>query len=81
MEDTADVGSILGLGISPGGGNGNPLQYSCQENSMNRGPWRVTVHGVTKESDMTEHAHTHTLGSKIPHAAWCSQKKRETNKG
>ena len=49
MEDTADVGSILGLGISPGGGNGNPLQYSCQENSMDRGAWWATVHGVTQE--------------------------------
>jgi len=39
---------IPGLGISPGEGNGNPLQYSCLENSMNRGAWWATVHGVAK---------------------------------
>ena len=43
-----DLGSILGSGRSPGEGNGNPLQYSCLENSMDRGAWWATVHGVTK---------------------------------
>ena len=43
-----DLGSILGSGRSPGEGNGNPLQYSCLENPMDRGAWWVTVHGVTK---------------------------------
>ena len=42
----------------PGGGNGNTLQFSCQENPMNRGAWQAKVHGVA-ESDMTERAHTH----------------------
>ena len=46
--DTRDVGSIPGLGRSPGGGNGNPLQYACLENLMDGGPWWATVHGVTK---------------------------------
>ena len=46
--DTGDVGSIPGSGRSPGGGNGNPLRYSCLENSMDRGAWRATVHGVPK---------------------------------
>ena len=41
-----DVGSIPGLGRSPGGGHGNPLQYSCLENPMNRGAWQATVQGV-----------------------------------
>ena len=45
-----DPGSIPGSGRSPGGGNGNPLQYSCLENPMDRGAWRATVHGVA-ESD------------------------------
>ena len=43
-----DPGSIPGLGISPGEGNGNPLQYSCLENPMDRGAWQATVHRVTK---------------------------------
>ena len=46
--DVRDVGLIPGSGRSPGGGNGNPLQYSCLENSMDRGAWRATVHGVRK---------------------------------
>ena len=43
-----DAGSIPGSGRSPAEGNGNPLQYSCLENSMDRGVWRSTVHGVAK---------------------------------
>ena len=43
-----DLGLILGLGRPPGEGNGNPLQYSCLGNPMDRGAWRATVHGVTK---------------------------------
>ena len=43
-----DVGLIPGLGRSLGVGNGNPLQYSSLENSMDRGAWQATVHGVTK---------------------------------
>ena len=43
-----DKGLIPGLGRSPGGGNGTQLQYSCLENSMDRGGWWATVHGVTK---------------------------------
>ena len=43
-----DVGSIPELGKSPGGGNGNPLQYSCLENPMDRGAWWATVHRVAK---------------------------------
>ena len=43
-----DLGSIPGLGRSPGEGQSNPLQHSCQENSMDRGAWGATVHGVAK---------------------------------
>ena len=46
--DTKDAGSISGLGKSPGGGNSNPLQYSCLENPMDIGAWQATVHGVVK---------------------------------
>ena len=51
--DAGDLGSILGLGRSPGEGNGNPLQYSCQGNPMDRGAWQATIHGVAEESDTT----------------------------
>ena len=46
--DTRDMGSIPGLGGSPGGANGNPLQYSCLKNAMDRGAWWAAVHAVTK---------------------------------
>ena len=46
--NAGDPGSIPGSGRSPGEGNGNPLQYSCLENSMDGGAWLATVHGVTK---------------------------------
>ena len=46
--NVGDVGSIHGSGRSAGGGHGNPLQYSCLENPMHRGAWRVMVHEVTK---------------------------------
>ena len=46
--DERDVGSIPGSGRSPGGGHGNPLQYSCPENPMDRGAWQAAVHEVEK---------------------------------
>ena len=46
--NAGDVHSIYGLERSPGGGNGNPFWYSCLENSMDRGTFWATVHGVTK---------------------------------
>ena len=52
-RDIRDSGSIPRSGRSPGGGKGNPLQYSCLENSMDRGAWWATVHGVVKELDTT----------------------------
>ena len=48
-----DTGLIPVLGRAPGEGNGNPFQYPCLGNSMDRGVWRATVHGVTKRSDTT----------------------------
>ena len=54
--NVGDTSSIPESGRSLGRRNGNPLTYSCLENSMNRGDWRATAHGVT-ESDTAEHAH------------------------
>ena len=53
--DPGDGGSVPGSGRSRGVGNGNPLQYSCLENTMDRGAWRGAVHGVVKGSDATGH--------------------------
>ena len=47
-RDVRDMDLIPGLGRSPGGGHGNPLQYSCLENPMDRGAWWATVHGIAK---------------------------------
>ena len=58
--DTGDVSLIPGSGRSSGLGNGNPLQYSCLENSMDRGAWKATVHGVTKSQTQLS-THTHTI--------------------
>ena len=54
-----DMGSVPGLGRSPGGGHGNPLKYSCLGNPMDRGAWRATVHGVTK--DQTQQLNNNNL--------------------
>ena len=64
VADTCDLGLIPRLGRSLGGGNSNPLQYSCLGNPVDRGAWRAAVHGVT-ESGMTENAHT-TLRDEKP---------------
>ena len=50
--DTGDAGSVYESGRSPGGGNGNPFQYSCLGNPMNRGPWQATVLQVTKSQTL-----------------------------
>ena len=52
--DVKDMGLILGSGRAPGGEHGNPLQYSCLENPMDRGAWWTMVHSIKNESDMTE---------------------------
>ena len=59
-EDTGDMGSIPGLGRSPGGGHGNPFQYSCLENSMDRGTWQTIVHIITKSWTRLKQLSMHT---------------------
>ena len=71
LADVRDGGSIPGSGRSPGGGDGDPLQYSCLENPIDREVWWATVYAVTKELDMTEvteHAdmHCYLCGSICP---------------
>ena len=62
-RDTGDSCSIPGSGRSPGGGSGNPLQYSCLESATDRGACWVTVHGVTKSwTWLSHHVHLHAYG-------------------
>ena len=71
--DTGDVGLISGSGRSPGEGNGNPLQCSCLENSIDRGAWWATVYGVTKSwTQQSDWACTHILTTPHPptHTQW-----------
>ena len=53
-----DTSSIPGWGRSPEGGNGNPLQYSCLENPMDRGAWQATIHGVAESDETSDRAQT-----------------------
>ena len=57
-RDTGDMGLIPGSGRSLGEGNGDPLQHSCLENSMDKGDWRITDHGVPKSGTRLS-THTH----------------------
>ena len=59
--DVRDMGSVPGLGRSPGGGNGNPLQSSCLENPMDRGTCGATVHGVAKGWTELKQLSMHTI--------------------
>ena len=61
VEDVGGTGWIPGLGRPPGGAHGNPLQYSCLENPMNRGAWQITVHRVTKSWTQSDLAHIHII--------------------
>ena len=67
MQQTQDTGSVPGSRRSPGVRNGNPLEYACLENFMNRRDWQATVHG-RKESDTTEQLNIHTAAAKSLHS-------------
>ena len=62
-RDIRDADSISGLGRSPGEGNGSPLQYSCLENSMDKGAWQAIVHGIAKSQICLN---MHTLDVRVP---------------
>ena len=70
--DLRDLGSIPGLGRFPRGGYGNPLQYSCQENPMDRGAWRATVHRAAKSWTWLKQLKHNTIKDD-----WCSFKRRD----
>ena len=59
--NAGDLGSVPGLGTSPGEGNGNPLQYPCLENPMDRGAWQATVYGIAKSQTQMSNFHLLTL--------------------
>ena len=60
LANTGYMGLIPGSGRSPGGGNGNPLQYFCLGNPKDRGAWQATVHGVEKLTQLSNSIHTRT---------------------
>ena len=64
VGDERDMGSIPGSGRSPGGGHGDPLQYSCLENPVDRGAWWATVHGVAKSQTWLKHVCQHIIFKK-----------------
>ena len=71
VRNAGDLGSVPWLGRSPEEGNGNPLQYSCLDNPMDRGAWRATVHGVTRVC--------HDLATKPPQSLFsCHFKSKST---
>ena len=63
--DIRDMGWIPGLGRSPGGGHGNPLQYSCLENPKGSGAWQATVHGVEEGWTLLKRLSMHTHSSDV----------------
>ena len=70
--NVGDLGSIRGSGRSPWVGNGNPLQYSCLENSVDRGAWQSTVHGVTKSWTQVNYSYFLSLkNSLVKRASFC----------
>ena len=79
--NVGDVGSISASGRSPGEGDGNPLQYSCLENPMNRGAWWTILHGTVEESDRTSqlnnNMYLYTRRVYIPLGNGSSRQKRE----
>ena len=72
-RDIRDVGSIPGLGRSPGGGHGNSLQYSCLENPMDRRAWWATVHRVAKSGTRLKQLSMHPRQTTLDYISLCTQ--------
>ena len=68
--NAGNMGLIPGSGRSPGEGYGNPLQYSCLENTMDRGAWRATVHGVTSQTWLSDWTELNNFLCKLSHDLW-----------
>ena len=79
--DIRDAGSIPGLGRSPGGGQGNPLQYSCLENPMERGAWQATVHRVAQSRARVKHLSMHARAPNTRYFVPSSDKDTEVRRG
>ena len=80
-RDARHMGSIPGSGRSPGEGNGNPLQYSCLENFMDKGAWRATVHGVAKSQKwLNTDTHPNTHAHKSTNKVWAISKGKSSLK-
>ena len=73
IGDSRDIGLIPGSGRSSGEGNVNPFQYSCLGNLMDRGSWRLTVHGVTEESDMPQRLKQQTKDDNLATQDCCEE--------
>ena len=73
VYNVGDPGSIPGLGRSPGEGNGNPLQYYCLENPMDRGDWQATIYGVVKsQTRLSDFTFTFTIQGEALFFPFCS---------
>ena len=77
--NTEDLGSISGSGRSPGRGNGNPFQYSCLENPMDRGTWWAAVHGVAKSHTRLNDKHYKRQGRALHNVQGINPKRRYNN--
>ena len=76
-RNAEDLGSTPGSRRSPGGGNGNPLQYSCLENPMDRGAWRAAVHGVTSQTQLKRLSSSRVHTSECSHPSLSGSRKQE----
>ena len=80
-ESMRDAGLIPGLGSFPGGGHGNPLQYSCLENPMDRGPWQATIQETAKRQTREKQLNTYATPNKRFSENMISRQQRRSRAG